>query len=94
MKRAILIITVLSLLLLASCSRPHHGEVCADSDEKEVILNTGGAVLYVVNTEARSYHLPSCYQADRIKDENKAETYDINFLSNRGYTPCKICIDK
>ncbi|MBO5379836.1 MAG: hypothetical protein J6A90_05890 [Clostridia bacterium] len=92
MKRAFLIIAILSVLLLCACSRPYHGEVSPDSDEKEVIWDTGGTVLYVVNTQSRSYHLPSCYQADRIKDENRAETQDINFLTKRCYTPCKICI--
>ena len=26
------------------------------------------------------------------EEENKEETYDINFLTKREYAPCKICI--
>jgi hypothetical protein len=92
MKRIFVIASIVSLLMLAACSRPYDLEISPDSDEKEVILEPGGSVLYVVNTEARSYHLPSCYQTDRIKDENKVETRDINFLTSHSYTPCKICI--
>ena len=92
MKRIFLLFVIFSLLLLTACSRPYHGEISPDSDEKEVVLEPGGAVLYVVNTESRSYHLPSCYQAEKIKEENRVETRDINFLTNRGYLPCKVCI--
>ena len=74
MKRIFVIAAIVSLLMLAACSRPYDLEISPDSDENEVILEPGGSVLYVVNTEARSYHLPSCYQTDRIKDENKVET--------------------
>lgn len=51
-----------------------------------------GEVAYTVNIATNSYHLSSCHIANNIKEENKLVTYDIDFLCERNYTPCKICI--
>lgn len=95
MKRFILISLTLLLLVLPSCGRKSDKTVAQDSDKEQ--FNTDivqQEQLYVVNVSTRSYHLPSCYIVNNIKEENKQETYDKNFLVERGYSPCKICIDK
>ena len=83
-----------SCLLLASCSIGVDLEITGDKDKNEPNSDTDGNVLYVVNTETRTYHFPSCYIVDNIDEENKLLTYDIEFLVEREYAPCKICIAK
>lgn len=83
-----------SCLLLASCSIGVDLEIAGDSDKNEPNLDTDGDVLYIVNVETRVYHFPSCYIVDNMSEENKLLTYDIEFLIEREYAPCKICIAK
>ena len=85
---------MLLLLLLSSCGREANGTVTAESEKEQYNTDTSGEQLYIVNVSTRSYHLPSCYIVNNIKEENKAETYDIAFLVEREYAPCKICINK
>ena len=87
-------LTVLFLLLavlLCACSA-HDYNVVSGEDSKSSLEHENGAVLYVTNISTKSYHLPSCYIVDRMKAENKYETYDLDFLLSRDYTPCKKCI--
>ena len=94
MKRLILIFTLFTVLLISSCGIGKDGVSVGEENKEPFNTDTSGSTLYIVNTSTRSYHLPSCYIVNNMKDENKAETYDINFLVEREYTPCKICIDK
>ena len=90
MKRFALILCAAFCLLLFSCGKSDY-TINAESKEPYSSSNTGDT-LYIVNISSRSYHLPSCYILKNTKEENKEETYDIEFLTERGYTPCKICI--
>lgn len=54
--------------------------------------NSGQTQTYVLNTNTKKFHYPSCSSAGQIKDKNKAvETTDRQSLIDRGYTPCKRC---
>ena len=47
---------------------------------------------YVLNTDTRKFHTPSCRHVKQIKEENKA-TYSgsRNDLISQGYAPCGTC---
>ena len=91
MKRIILSILIVLCFILCACSHADY-EISADQSKAESEGTSYGDTLYIVNTSSRTYHLPTCYILDRTNAENKEETYDINFLTEREYTPCKICI--
>lgn len=47
---------------------------------------------YVVNTNTKKFHYPSCSSADDIKDSNRWEYHGTREeLINMGYVPCKRC---
>lgn len=47
---------------------------------------------YVVNTNTKRFHLPSCPSVDDIKEKNKAEVSCSRAeLVDEGYIPCKNC---
>lgn len=92
MKRIVFSVILILCFVLSACSHADY-VVTADSDKILSTESDTGDILYVVNTSSRTYHFPTCYILDRTKEENKEETYDINFLTERGYTPCKICIE-
>lgn len=50
------------------------------------------STVYVLNTNSRKFHYPSCSSAKAIKPENYSE-YKGNRqdLINKGYTACKRC---
>lgn len=91
MKRVILALSFILCPLLISCGGADY-TINADANKNPSRDETSGEILYVVNTSTRSYHLPSCYILKNTKEENKSQTYDIDFLTERGYTPCKICL--
>ncbi len=48
---------------------------------------------YVLNTNTKKFHLPSCKSADDIKPENRQDVTDTaEDLINQGYSPCKKCL--
>ena len=94
MKRILFILLLASCLTLASCSIGIDLEIAGEKDKNEPNLDTDGDVLYIVNVETRVYHFPTCYIVDNMSEENKLLTYDIEFLIEREYSPCKICIAK
>lgn len=51
-----------------------------------------GDITYVLNTNSKAFHLPTCTHADRISDANR-ETYtgDRADLIEQGYTACGTC---
>lgn len=53
---------------------------------------TDSGTEYVLNTNTRKFHLPSCYSVEEMKPQNK-DTYrgDREELIDRGYEPCKRC---
>ena len=47
---------------------------------------------YILNTNSKKYHLPTCSGAKRTKKENREEyTGTAAALSAKGYEPCKTC---
>ena len=62
----------------------------SDEDENEVDTT----VTYVLNTLSNRYHLPTCYQAEKIDPMNRYDYRDAasDFLTKfPGYEPCGIC---
>lgn len=94
MKRIATILLLLLCLLIVGCGIGIDLEITGDDIKNEPNLDTDGDVLYIVNKETRVYHYPSCYIVDNMSEENKLLTYDIEFLIEREYAPCKICIAK
>ena len=82
---------IFSSLLLCACASNSYtikSEEKCPAEERAL-----GETAYTVNIATNSYHLSTCYISNGIKEENKLITYDINFLRERGFTPCKKCID-
>ncbi len=47
---------------------------------------------YVLNTNTKKFHYPSCSSADKISEKNKGEFIGTrNELVSKGYSPCGIC---
>ena len=52
-----------------------------------------GSVTYVLNTDGKKIHLPTCYHAQNMKEENKEETNKtLEELLAENYEPCGICM--
>ena len=75
------------------------GTSCDDStvieNESEAPLETSESVAgntYVLNINTKKYHIESCRYAIDMSEENKKVTSDIDFIVERGYTPCSSCI--
>ncbi len=66
-------------------------DVVADKEEKESYANKGNYE-YILNTNTKKFHLPSCLSVKNIKEKNK-ESFNGNkiWLSDNGYTPCNSC---
>ncbi len=48
--------------------------------------------IYILNTNGKTIHLPSCYHAQSIKEENKQEfSGDIQTKTDEGYKACGTC---
>ena len=48
-------------------------------------------VTYVLNTNTKKIHYPSCSSVEKIKPKNYATTDDYNSAIAQGYVPCKRC---
>ena len=84
-------------------SYAEEAEPAAQTEEAEDAADAGAAVSggaksrsavseYILNTNTKKFHRPSCSSADDIKDENR-QTYsgDREELISQGYEPCKKC---
>lgn len=49
------------------------------------------SVTYVLNTNTKKIHYPSCSSVDQMKEKNKAYTDDYAGVIAQGYVPCKNC---
>lgn len=89
--KKLLFILLIFLFVLTACSEPDTDGTGQNLSNITNVSHSGN-ILYVANTSSKTYHLPSCYLADSIKEENRLETKDESFLRTRKYTSCKICI--
>ena len=46
---------------------------------------------YILNTNTKKIHHPSCSAVKQMKDKNKAYTEDFDGAIASGYVPCKKC---
>ena len=47
---------------------------------------------YMVNTETKKFHLPSCHHAGTVDDENREmRDFDRDALISEGFSPCGTC---
>ncbi len=66
-------------------------ESVASSEESQESSNSNEKA-YVLNTNTKKFHYPSCKSADDIKPENRQEvTSTAEELKNQGYVACKKC---
>ncbi|MGN0598998.1 MAG: DNA/RNA non-specific endonuclease [Oscillospiraceae bacterium] len=66
--------------------------VKAKSGSKVTNKAQTGNVTYVLNTNTKKFHYPSCSSVDQMKDKNKKEvTCSRDEVINMGYDPCKRC---
>ena len=48
---------------------------------------------YILNTNTKKFHVPTCASVSKMKDKNKREfTGTIDEAISQGYEPCKRCI--
>ena len=54
--------------------------------------SSSARVKYILNTNSKKFHKPSCSSADDIKEHNKQEySGNRDLLIKQGYLPCKSC---
>ena len=60
-------------------------------------INNGAVISsqYILNTNSKKIHVPSCSAVKRMNEENKkaATSSELNGYLNNGYTYCGICLD-
>ena len=63
----------------------------SEKEEKKSYAKDGDRD-YIINTNTKKFHLPSCRSVKDIKDKNK-ESFNgsKNWLTDNGYSPCKSC---
>ena len=67
------------------------GESCLTPTE-EPPVPPEEAQTYILNTNSKKFHLPSCSGAASIKEDNREEyTGTRQALIDQGYDPCKTC---
>lgn len=60
--------------------------------QEDDIVSKEDAVNYILNTNTKKFHLPSCSSAEKIQKENKENfTGDREQLVGNGYEPCGSC---
>ena len=68
------------------------GESCLTPTADEPTEITEQAQTYILNTNSKKFHLPTCSGAASIKEENRQEyTGTRQELLDQGYEPCKTC---
>ena len=89
MKRFLLILVCL-LFLLVACDKNYTSLDYGDTD-KVPPSHTSGEEVFFANQDTLKYHLSSCRYS---QEGDLIIVYDEDFLIERGYTPCKICLYK
>ena len=65
----------------------------SSSGNTSASTNSGVESTYIVNTNTKKYHLPTCGSVKNMNDKNKKEINDTREnLKSQGYEPCKNCI--
>ena len=90
MKKLLILLSIF-VLLLSSCNTPPTESVTIDNS-KAPLSHLAGETLYIANTNSKTYHLSYCRFAINMKEENRHETYDLDFLISREFKACKSCI--
>ena len=68
------------------------GEETTSSDSGDRSAKTEGQT-YILNTNTKKIHLPTCKSVSEMKKKNRKEvTSTIEELKEKGYTPCKRCL--
>ena len=95
MKR-ILVLLLLLCVLFSSCADKTVIENSSTyTEEEQSESHIGGMVPsgeYVANTSTKKYHTQFCGMVANMSEENMLLTYDIKALTDKGYTPCSMCI--
>ncbi len=64
----------------------------ATTQKTTVSSDSSSVTTYIVNTNSKKFHYPSCSSADDISAENRWETKDTrDSLVSQGYSPCGRC---
>lgn len=67
-----------------------NGDSCLESEDAAVTRQVTSA--YILNTNTKKFHYPSCSSAALIKDKNKAQSNKSREeLIAEGYSPCGVC---
>ena len=62
-----------------------------NNEESENEINNG-EISYVINTNSKKFHLPSCDSVNEMKEKNKKITTESREeLIKQGYSPCQRC---
>lgn len=62
------------------------------SDTTVINSSANGNITYVLNTNTKKFHLPTCSSVKDMKDKNKQEvTCSRDEVIDMGYVPCKRC---
>ena len=67
------------------------GYSIGDNNPLSTYEHDTNGVTYVLNTNTKKIHYPSCSSVEKIKPENYATTDDYNSAIAQGYVPCKKC---
>lgn len=64
----------------------------ANGSSTQQAAAAGGEMTYVLNTNSKKFHLPSCPSTEQIAEKNRQDfTGSRDDLLAQGYTPCKQC---
>ena len=67
------------------------GYSIGDNNPLSTYEHDTNGVTYVLNTNTKKIHYPSCSSVEKIKPKNYATTDDYNSAIAQGYVPCKKC---
>lgn len=90
-----IIINLDYLSVLMTKSRTQQEEVVANNNlnnETTSATSTTESGAYILNTNSKKFHLPSCDSVGKMSDKNKEEySGSREDLISSGYSPCNIC---
>jgi len=103
-KIAIIILSAFVMIFLSSCenqtkyyqssstNQTYNSQIIFDSHQ-EISENSVDehSSYYVLNTNTKKVHLPSCYYVQKISPKNYAVTDDLQSAIDNGYSKCQKC---